>query len=434
MSTSTALSPGSRLVRIGPLALSGVLTVPRHASGIVLFAHGSGSSRFSPRNVEVANALQEAGLATLQMDLLTPAEAAQRSSVFDIGLLSSRVDQAIAWLEEHPETTDLKIGLFGASTGAAAALAAAARRPEIGAVVSRGGRPDLAGESLHLVQAPTLLIVGGADTEVLALNQEALAMLTCEKEMLVIPDAGHLFEESGALETVAYLSIAWFTRWLTRTQVAAPFSGQFLNRADAGRRLAARLADLKPARPIIFALPRGGVSVAHEVAQALGAPLDLILVRKIGTPDQPELAVGAIVDGQDPELVINEPIMHAEGLTRSVVEALSKPAVTEIERRRKLYFAGRTRPNPKDRVAIVVDDGLATGATMRVAIQALRKRKPKRIILAAPVASPEAIRHLKNVADEVRVLQVPQRFDAVGHYYRNFEQVTDEEVLALLAG
>lgn len=197
---------------IGPNRLEGDLCLSDPPRGIVVFAHGSGSSRRSRRNLQVARSLQRRGLGTLLFDLLTPEEADNRSNVFDIPLLAGRVLEA---LDALPAPGSQPVGLFGASTGAAAALVAAARRPEgVQAVVSRGGRPDLAGDALGKVRAPTLLIVGGADTEVLALNHEAYGLLHCEKRIEVIPRATHLFEEAGALELVAGLACAWFLEHL----------------------------------------------------------------------------------------------------------------------------------------------------------------------------------------------------------------------------
>ena len=198
----------------GGLDLSGTLTVPAGAAGIVLFAHGSGSSRHSPRNRAVAAALQQAPLATLLFDLLTPGEDADRSAVFDIPLLGARLTAATRWLRETETAGRLPIGYFGASTGAAAALWAAAGDGEIGAVVSRGGRPDLAAPRLGQVEAPTLLIVGGGDRVVLSLNREAQAAMTAECRLEVVPGATHLFEEPGALERVSRLARDWFLRWL----------------------------------------------------------------------------------------------------------------------------------------------------------------------------------------------------------------------------
>jgi putative phosphoribosyl transferase len=195
---------------------SGDLGLPKGAAkGVVLFAHGSGSSRFSPRNRFVADHLLQAGLATFLFDLLTDAEAENRANMFDIDLLASRLELATDFIAAHPPTRGLPIGYFGASTGAAAALVAAARRGgRIGAVVSRGGRPDLAGASLPRVTAPTLLIVGGADTDVLALNRAAQRCLRCPSELAVVPSATHLFEEPGTLEQVVILAQGWFLRHL----------------------------------------------------------------------------------------------------------------------------------------------------------------------------------------------------------------------------
>ena len=208
-------------VTAGPVGLEGDLTVPPQARGLVVFAHGSGSSRHSPRNRFVAEALHEARLATLLMDLLTEDEETEdlrtRRLRFDVGLLGERVVAALDWLGAREEVSALPIGTFGASTGAAAALIAAAQRPErVGAVVSRGGRPDLAGDALELVRAPTLLIVGDRDVTVIGMNHEAMEHLRCEVALELVSGASHLFEEPGTLERVAELAADWFARHLTR--------------------------------------------------------------------------------------------------------------------------------------------------------------------------------------------------------------------------
>jgi putative phosphoribosyl transferase len=202
-------------VPVGRVTLMGDLALPEGTGGVVLFAHGSGSSRFSPRNRFVAGELQGAGLATLLMDLLTSEEEAvdlrTRQYRFDIGMLAERLIGATHWLREDPRTRGLSIGYFGSSTGAAAALIAAAEEPEgVGAVVSRGGRPDLAMEHLPRVRAPTLLIVGGNDVPVIRMNREAMGRLSAEKRLEIVPGATHLFEEPGALEEVARLAADWF--------------------------------------------------------------------------------------------------------------------------------------------------------------------------------------------------------------------------------
>ena len=202
-------------VRVGPIELPGELERPAEARALVMFAHGSGSSRLSVRNRQVAALLREHGLATLLFDLLTEDEAVDRRKVFDIELLGARVVQSLDWASRRRDLIGLRVGVFGASTGAAAALVAAASRPaRVGAVVSRGGRPDLAAPWLADVHAPTLLVVGGEDTEVLALNRDALRMLECRKRLEVVPGATHLFEEPGTLEVVADLAAEWFERYL----------------------------------------------------------------------------------------------------------------------------------------------------------------------------------------------------------------------------
>jgi pimeloyl-ACP methyl ester carboxylesterase len=215
-SARAAHTASERTVLIPPIGLEGTLSLPADAKAVIVFAHGSGSSRFSPRNRMVAGGLNRKGLGTLLFDLLTEAEADDRSNVFDIPLLAERLMLATAWTRTQPDTAALPIGYFGASTGAAAALIAAARgKHDIGAVVSRGGRPDLAEGALRHVRAPTLLIVGGRDLQVLELNRGAHAILACEKALAIVPEATHLFEEPGALEEVVRLAQRWFVDHLT---------------------------------------------------------------------------------------------------------------------------------------------------------------------------------------------------------------------------
>lgn len=202
-------------VRIGDPGLPGLFDAAGRAGALVVFAHGSGSSRSSPRNRYVSEVMQRYGLATLRFDLLSLDEAGDRAKVFDLPLLSARLAMAIEWARARPDLQALPIGLFGASTGAGAALMTAAEHPQwVYAVVSRGGRPDLAGAALARVRAPTLLLVGGLDAEVLALNRRAQALLSCENRLEVVPGATHLFEEAGALETVAHLAATWFRNHL----------------------------------------------------------------------------------------------------------------------------------------------------------------------------------------------------------------------------
>ncbi len=211
------MKEGSRLVYIGPKRLEGILNLPVDVCGLVIFAHGSGSSRLSPRNTYVSEALNERGLATLLFDLLTESEALDRANVFDIPLLGERVMEAVRWAGSDENTKGWAIGIFGSSTGAAAALVAAAAMPEaVAAVVSRGGRPDLAASVLDRVRAPTLLIVGGADHVVIELNEKAAEALTCKERLDIVPGATHLFEEPGALGKVVDSAGCWFEEHLQK--------------------------------------------------------------------------------------------------------------------------------------------------------------------------------------------------------------------------
>jgi len=208
--------------------------------------------------------------------------------------------------------------------------------------------------------------------------------------------------------------------------------GRFVDRRDAGRQLAARLDELKLDRPIVYALPRGGVPVAAEIAARLNAPLDLVLVRKIGAPMQPELAVGAIVDGDEPELVVNDDIARQTGADDEFIRRACQRELAEIERRRARYLVGVQRADPRGRTAIVVDDGIATGATTIAALHALKKRGAARTIVAVPVAPPDTVERLKQEADEVICLMQPADFWVISAFYLDFHQLEDAEVTRAL--
>ncbi len=206
----------------------------------------------------------------------------------------------------------------------------------------------------------------------------------------------------------------------------------FADRREAGRALAQVLAAKALVAPVVLALPRGGVAVAAEVASALEAPLDIVLVRKIGVPFQPELAVAAVVDGGEPEVVINEDVARLADVTRAYIDAQARRELKEIARRRDVYLRGRVRVPLEGRTVIVVDDGIATGASVRVALKALRRKKPKALILAVPVAPAETIEALEGEVDEIVCLRTPEPFRAIGVHYADFHQMSDEEVIRLL--
>ncbi|WP_431282854.1 phosphoribosyltransferase [Humitalea sp. 24SJ18S-53] len=207
---------------------------------------------------------------------------------------------------------------------------------------------------------------------------------------------------------------------------------RFADRAEAGRLLGQRLRQMHLVRPIVYALPRGGVPVGAEVAEALGAPLDLILVRKLGAPFQAELAIGAVTDGGEAETVLNDDIIAATGATDAFIEAARKREMAEIERRRLLYVANRPRPDPRGRAAVVVDDGLATGATARAALRALRRRGPSPLVLAVPVGTPDTVAAMRAEADTVVCLHEARPLHGIGAFYADFHQLADTEVIRLL--
>jgi putative phosphoribosyl transferase len=207
----------------------------------------------------------------------------------------------------------------------------------------------------------------------------------------------------------------------------------FRNRFEAGRKLALRLKRYKDQQPVILALPRGGVPVAAEVAAALDAPLDLVLVRKIGVPSQPELAMGAVVDGGSPIVIRNEDVIRLAGVDEAEFQAVCDSELAEIERRRQRYLGGRERADVKRRLAIVIDDGIATGATTRAALRATRMREPKKLVLAVPVAPTDTLAAMQEEADEVICLEDHEIFGAIGYFYDDFRQMTDQEVTDILA-
>ena len=208
---------------------------------------------------------------------------------------------------------------------------------------------------------------------------------------------------------------------------------RFLDRHEAGRKLAQDLLIYADQRPAVFALPRGGVPIGYEIAKALKAPLDLILVRKIGVPFQPELAAGAVADGDEPTVVLNPKVVEPLGLTEEFLKEETDRILAEIDERRQTYLTGRERVDPRGKTAIVADDGIATGATIKAALRAIRRQEPAHLVLAAPVAPPETVEELRQEADAVHCLETPELFLAIGVFYRNFHQLSDDEVVKLLA-
>ena len=441
--------------------VEGDLTIPLAAQAIVLFAHGSGSGRYSSRNQLVAGVLNNKGIATLLVDLLNQEEKRIDEETkhlrYNIELLAGRFSAITNWLAQQPETRDLKVGYFGSSTGAGAALIAASRLGSAKAIVTRGGRPDLAGEStLHQVRASTLLIVGGNDTPVIAMNKRALESLsnTETKELAIIPGAGHLFEEPGKMEEVAQLAANWFECYLLRTgnknfhnKYARKtkrgflsslgdkyaFQIKFKDRFAAGQILSSILGKYKNDQDgvTVIGIARGGVVVADPIAEKLNADFDIIVPRKLRSPHNSENAMGAIM--HDGLLYLHASTLQAQNdnISNEYINMERSEQKKEMERRLSMYRPYSREYKIRDRTVILVDDGIASGATMIASARWIRKQEPKQLIIASPVAPKRVIERLKNEVDQIEVIRNPSDFKAVEQFYQEFAAVSDDDIVQI---
>lgn len=441
-------------IRISDGIIEGDLVIPHNAPAIVIFAHGSGSSRHSTRNQYVAWVLNDAGFATLLVDLLTLDEKKidkkGRHLRFDIDLLSRRFIAVTNWVQNEPETRNLKIGYFGSSTGAAAALVAAASHAGVvRAIVSRGGRPDLAGHTLlSRVTSPILFVVGDNDSSILGVTADSVKQLSASKhkELVIIPGAGHLFEEEGKMEEVAQIAARWFKSYLLEdgTKFYSAYTQKrpkilslkerlriklkFKDRTSAGEMLASVLRRYgKDNDVIVLGIPRGGVMVADAVAGALQSDFDIILPRKLRNPDNPESAIGAIM--QDGSAYVDDNLIETLEISREYLEHEKSEQANEIHRRITLYRPYAKDYNINSKTAILVDDGAATGSTVIAAARWIRKLKPRRLIIALPVAPKNVASLLKDEADHVEILRAPSNFETVAQFYNNYADVADDLIV-----
>jgi putative phosphoribosyl transferase len=441
--------------------LEGGLTIPSGAQAVVLFAHGSGSSRYSSRNQFVATVLNNNGIATLLVDLLSQDEKRIDKETkhlrYNVELLAGRFAAITNWLAQQPETKNLKIGYFGSSTGAAAALIAASRLSAVEAIVTRAGRPDLAGEStLHQVKTPTLFIVGGEDTSAITMNKKALELLsnTETKELATIPGAGHLFEEPGKMEEVADVAADWFEYYLlgtgerkfynqyTRITKRASLSSlwnrhslqiKFKDRFAAGEILSSILGKYKNDQEgvTVIGIARGGVVVADPIAEKLNADFDIIVPGKLRSPHNSENAMGAIM--HDGSLYLDTSALQTQNdnISNEYINMEKSEQKKEMERMLSIYRPYSREYKIRDRTVILVDDGIATGATMIVASRWIRKQQPKRLIIAAPVAPKQVIERLKSEVDQMEVIRKPSDFKAVEQFYQEFEAISDDQIVQI---
>jgi putative phosphoribosyl transferase len=438
--------------------VEGDLTIPLAAQAIVLFAHGSGSGMYSSRNQFVAAVLNNKGIATLLVDLLNQEEKRIDEETkhlrYNIGLLARRFAAVTNWLAQQPETRDLAIGYFVSSTGAAAALITAERLGLAKAIVTRGGRADLAGESaLHQVKAPILFIVGGNDTSVITMNKRALELLSNAeaKELAIIPGATHLFGETGKMEEVAQIAADWFECYLlrngkkkfhnrysritTRSGLLSSlrnkyaFQMKFKDRFAAGEILSLALGKYKNDQGgvTVIGIARGGVVVADPIAEKLDADFDIIVPRKLRSPHDSENAIGAVM--HDGSVYLDTSTLEIQRDISSEYIYMEKlEQKRQIERRLSMYRPYTREYRIRDRTVILVDDGIATGATMIAAARWARKQETKRLIIAAPVAPKQVVEHLKNEADQIQVIRNPSEFKAVEQFYQEFATVSDDQI------
>ena len=381
----------------------------------MVFCHGTGSSQNSPRNCWIADALYSKHYASLRV----------KFEADDPQLLAKQILEVTAWTRSQPYLGRIPLVLLGSSTGAAGALLAAAQWPHrFKAVISRGGRPDLVKETLSKIRAPTLFIVGQRDEVVLRLNRDALDRLWCKKKLVIVPGASHLFEEPGTLEKVVESLLQWLDGNVRASLVPFP------NRELGGVQLGKRIRGKKLLDPIVLAIPRGGVVTGLALAQALEADLEVIIARKLRHPDNPELALGALCEG-NLQVLTETGKTFQESHPKIFREEVKKQSY-EIEKRISLFRKSTQFPKVRGRSVFVVDDGLATGSTALAVLQALRKQTPFEIILAVPVAPLETLREMEPWCDEIVCLATPEPFYAVGQFYSDFRQVEDEQVVEKL--
>jgi putative phosphoribosyl transferase len=438
-----------------------------------LFAHGSGSSRHSTRNQYLAEVLNKAGFATLLVDLLSSgekeADIASRHLRYNIELLAGRSKEVTKWLLQQPQTKNLKIGYFGSSTGAAAAALAAADFSNgnniVMTLVLRSGRLDLAEAQLSKIVAPILLIVGGSDdATVIGINRTALKELknAKDRELAVIPGAGHLFEEPGKIEEVAKIATEWFEKYLLCSgkkfenkyarkkrnswllyslfRDKPHIQIKFKDRVAAAEMLAALLGKYKKkkeegdtATPIsVIGIPRGGVVVADTVAKKLSIrDFDIVIPRKLRAPNNSENAIGAIM--QDGAVYLEDRLVRSMNISNQYLEMEISEQKKEIHRRMGLYRPESAKEyNIKGRTVILIDDGAATGATIIAAAAWIRKQNPRRMIIALPVAPSQLKMALRKQADVLEIVYTPNDFISVEQFYQNFAAVSDHEIIKLL--
>jgi predicted phosphoribosyltransferase len=397
--------------------LRGTLGVPQGPVGLVVLA--------GVRDHVLAEAFRARGLATLELEI---------AAVGDLGELADDLIAFTAHVLDTTKVSHLPIGYLGADCYAAAAVVAAARRPDlVRALVAFGGRIDVAGVVLTSVRAPTLLITDRDDDDLIERDRDAIEMMTALTQLAIVPGA---FRDPDMRDTVVELAADWLLDHFSHAlQEPASRRGtwgrQFRDRRSAGERLADLLAHCTRPGCVVLGLPPGGVVVADEVSRRLGAPLDIWLCRKIGMPIQPELGMGALAEGAS--LLLDPTMVRWSGATDADIRALVHAKSIEIRARSALYRGDMPAVDVRGKTAVLVDDGITTAGTLRAAVHGVRRRGAARVIVAAPVASADAVELLKAEADEIVCVATPRNLMSIGSWYQDFRPVSDLDVVAILA-
>jgi putative phosphoribosyl transferase len=417
-------------------------TEAEDAPPVVVFAHGWGSHKGSDRNREIAEALVDAGMAALLFDFTGHGESGGDAEAAG---LEGQLDDLADVLDHVAARPDLAaIGLAGSSSGGAVATSVAAADRRVRALVLRAPSAATSFEDAANVTAPTLLVQGEEDA-LLERNRALAESLRCEHRLCTVAGAGHLFEERGTFAVARRETVRWFERWLRGARRTAggearpaeplrePAPAHFTDRADAGRALAKRLLEHRGGGTVVLALPRGGITVAEPIARALGAELDVFVSRKIRAPGQPELAIGAVAEGD--VAVWNDDVLALCGLSANARARELERSRRELEERVREYRRVRPRAALAGRTVIVVDDGVATGATLSAAITALARQGAARVVVALPGGAPETLDRIaaRPDVDELVALARPAVFYAVGQLYDDFSPVSSAEVCDVLA-
>ncbi len=394
---------------------------------VVIFAHGLNSSKDSPRNLYIADGLVEKGICCFLLDFTGHGESEGESSDATVEQFIQDLDASLNHINNIKGIDPMRIGICGSSMGGTAALITAATDDRIKALVLRSAPAEGYYQYASQVRIPTLMVQGDADP-IMEESRILYEHLAGEKKLALIKGADHLYSKEEHLKEAREAIAQWFAEKLGSQD---PELRIFKDRRDGGEQLASKLEDYKDREGVlVLALPRGGVVTGYEVASHLNCPLDVIIIRKLGFPGQPELAIGAI--SETGTVVLNESIILAYRVSEDYIQEEISRQKAVIEKRGNLYRKGQGIPDLKGKTIILLDDGAATGATMKAAISTLNVEGIERLIVALPVAPPETAEELRQLADELICLETPVYFMAVGSYYQDFTQVIDEDVIEIL--